>query len=50
MEQEQEEFEETLENVELTVGSFSANDSHEKFLDIAQMVDDVEAKLQECME
>lgn len=50
MELEQEEFEETLENIQLTVGGFSANDNPEKYMDIAKMVDEIENKLAECQE
>jgi|Laugresu1bdmlbsd_1035121.scaffolds.fasta_scaffold24290_1 hypothetical protein len=45
MEIEQEEFGETLENIELTVKGFASNDNHEKFMDIAKMVDEIEIKL-----
>lgn len=50
MEQEQEEFEETLENIQLTVGSFFSNDNLDKYQDIAKMVDEIEIKLAECQE
>ena len=50
MELEQEEFNETLENIQLTVGGFSVNDNPEKYMDIAKMVDEIEIKLAECLE
>jgi hypothetical protein len=45
MELEQEEFNETLENIQLTVGGFYVNDNAEKYMDIAKMVDEIEIKL-----
>ena len=45
MELEQEEFNETLEHIQLTVGGFYVNDNAEKYMDIAKMVDEIEIKL-----
>lgn len=45
MELEQEEFNETLENIQLTVSGFYVNDNAEKYMDIAKMVDEIEIKL-----
>ena len=50
MELEQEEFNETLENMIMTVGGFSSNDNIDKYMDYAKMVDDIEIKLAECQE
>jgi len=50
MELEQEEFNETIENMAMTVGGFQNNDNADKYMDIAKMVDDIEIKLLECQE
>jgi len=50
MEIEQEEFDETLENVQLTVSGFYVNENPEKYQDIAKMVDEIEIKLAELQE
>jgi len=50
MELEQEEFNETLENMQLTVSGFYVNDNGEKYMDTATLVDKIEIKLAECQE
>lgn len=50
MELEQEEFEETLDNLEMMIGGFGVYDNIEKYMEYANNVDNVEAKLQESVE
>lgn len=50
MELEQEEFDETLENLTSMIGGFGANDNMDKFIEYAQNVDNIDAKLQESEE
>jgi len=50
MEQEQEEFEDTLDSLEMTVGAFAAYDDLNKYLEIAENVESVNERLQECLE
>jgi len=45
MELEQEEFEETLDNLEMMIGGFGVYDNMEKYIEYASNVDNVEAKL-----
>jgi len=50
MEQEQEEFEETLDSLGLTVGGFHVYDDLTKYGEIAANVESVNDRLQECLE
>ena len=50
MEQEQEDFEEMLDNLELTVGGFDANKNLDKYKDIASEVDNIDTKIQDCLD
>jgi len=50
MELEQEEFEETLDNLDMMIGGFGVYDNIEKYIEYANNVDNVEAKLQESVE
>ena len=50
MEQEQEEFEETLDSLAITVGGFAAYDDLTKHLEIAENVESVNERLQVCLE
>jgi hypothetical protein len=50
MEAEQEEFEETLDNLGITVGGFHTFDDLNKFEEIAVDVESVNARLQDCIE
>lgn len=50
MEQEQEEFEETLDSLAMTVGQFAAYDDLAKYEEIAENVESVNERLQECLE
>lgn len=50
MELEQEEFEETLDNLDMMIGGFGVYDNIDKYLEYAMVVDNVEAKLQESIE
>lgn len=50
MELEQEEFEETLDNLEMMIGGFGVYDNIEKYIEYANNVDNVEAKLLESVE
>lgn len=50
MELEQEEFEETLDNLESMIGGFGVYDQVEKFIEYANNVDNVETKLLESQE
>jgi hypothetical protein len=50
METEQEEFEETLNNLEITVGGFNAFDDLNKFGEIAVDVESVNQRMQDCIE
>lgn len=50
MELEQEEFEETLDNLEMMIGGFGVYDNLDKYIEYANNVDNVEAKLQESVE
>ena len=50
MEEEQEEFEETLDNLSITVGGFHTFDDLNKYEDIAVDVESVNQRLQDCIE
>lgn len=50
MEEEQEEFEDTLDNLSITIGGFHTFDNLTNYLEIAESVDNVDAKIQECIE
>ena len=50
MEQEQEEFKETIESLKGTVDGFAANDNMEKYLEYAVDVDSINKRMQECQE
>lgn len=50
MELEQEEFEETLENLEMMIGGFNVYDNIDKYVEYGHNVDNVEAKLLESVE
>ena len=50
MEIEQEEFEEQLDSLGITVGGFHAYDDLTKYLEIADNVTSVNERLQECLE
>ena len=50
MEQEQEEFEETLDSLAITVGGFATYDDIQKYDEIAVNVESVNARIQECIE
>jgi hypothetical protein len=50
MELEQEEFEETLDNLEMMIGGFGAFDNVDKYQEYAQNVDNIESKLLESEE
>ena len=50
MEEEQEEFEETLDGLAHTVGSFHTFDDLNKYEDIAVDVESVNQRLQDCIE
>ena len=50
MEQEQEEFEETLDSLAITVGGFAAYDDLTKYAEIAENVESVNERLQVCLE
>lgn len=50
MEAEQEEFEETLDNLGITVSGFAAFDDLNKFEEIATDVESVNQRIQECLE
>mmetsp|Transcript_20736 Transcript_20736/g.31903 ORF Transcript_20736/g.31903 Transcript_20736/m.31903 type:complete len:452 (-) Transcript_20736:2401-3756(-) len=50
MEQEQDEFEETLDSLAITVGGFATYDDLTKYLETAENVESVNERLQECME
>lgn len=50
MEAEQEEFEETLNSLEITVGGFSAFDDLNKFEEISVDVESVNQRMQDCIE
>ena len=50
MEVEQEDFEEMLDNLELTVGGFDENKKLEKYMDIASEVDNIDDKIKDCLE
>jgi dynein heavy chain len=50
MELEQEEFEETLDNLESMIGGFGVYDQVDKYIEYAHNVDNVEAKLLESVE
>ena len=50
MEAEQEDFEDLLDNLELTVASFDQNKRLEKYADIASEVDNVDARIADCLE
>jgi hypothetical protein len=50
MEQEQEEFEETLDSLGMTVGGFGAYDDLAKYAETAENVESVNERLQECLE
>ena len=48
--QEQEEFEDTLDHLQITVGGFHTYDNIDKYLDNAKASANVDDKIQECME
>jgi hypothetical protein len=50
MELEQEEFEETLDSLALTVEGFSTYDDLTKYMDIAENVESVNERLKQCVE
>jgi hypothetical protein len=50
MEEEQEEFEETLDGLLLTVGGFHSNDDLNKYEEISVDVESVNQRLQDCIE
>lgn len=50
MEQEQEEFEETLDALQQTVQAFASYDDLNKFIEYAENVTSVNDRLQECLE
>jgi dynein heavy chain len=50
MEQEQEEFEEALDSLGITVGGFATYDDLAKYEEIAENVESVNARIQECIE
>ena len=50
MEGEQEEFEETLDNLSITVGGFHAADDINRYEEIALDVESVNQRLQDCLE
>lgn len=50
METEQEEFEETLDNLGITVGGFYTFDDLNKYEEIAVDVESVNQRLQDCIE
>lgn len=50
MEEEQEEFEDTLDNLGITIGGFYSFDNLNNYLEIAESVDNVDAKILECIE
>ena len=50
METEQEEFEETLDNLAITVGGFHTFDDLNKYEEIAVDVESVNQRLQDCIE
>jgi hypothetical protein len=50
MELEQEEFEETVDNLESMIGGFGVYDQIDKYIEYANNVDNVEAKLLESQE
>jgi len=50
MEQEQEEFEETLDSLAITVGGFATYDDLTKYMETAENVESVNERLQECVE
>ena len=50
MEAEQEEFEETLDNLSITVGGFHTFDDLNKYEEIAVDVESVNQRLQDCIE
>lgn len=50
MEQEQEDFEETLDSLAITVGGFAAYDDLSKYAEIAENVESVNERLRDCLE
>jgi hypothetical protein len=50
MEVDQEEFEEHIANLELTIGGFDSNKRLDKFEEVADAVDNIDAKIIECIE
>jgi|LauGreDrversion4_2_1035121.scaffolds.fasta_scaffold58783_2 dynein heavy chain len=50
MELEQEEFEETLDNLAMTVGGFAAFDDLNRYEEIAVDVESVNQRIQDCIE
>jgi aminoglycoside phosphotransferase family enzyme len=50
MENEQEEFEETLDNLAITVGGFHMSDDLNKYEEIAIDVESVNQRVQDCLE
>jgi len=50
MEEEQVDFEETLDNLGLTVGGFNQFDNIDKYEEFAENVERINAKIQDCIE
>lgn len=50
MEQDQEDFEEMLDNLELTVGGFDANVKLDKYMDIAHEASNIDDKIKDCLD
>lgn len=50
MEADQEEFEETLDNLAITVGGFAAFDDLNRYEEIAVDVESVNQRIQDCIE
>ena len=50
MELEQEEFAEQLSSLSTTIGGFATYDNLDKYMDIAENVENVNARLSECVE
>lgn len=50
MEEEQIEFEETLDNLSLTVGGFNQYDNIDKYIEVAANVESINQRIQDCIE
>ena len=50
MEEEQIEFEETLDNLALTVGGFNQYDNIDKYIEVAANVESINSRIQDCIE